>query len=53
MIDALARFQRTEVMTEWPADLTAERYPKFLAGTLPPAVTKSFHSDSDSLKAPA
>jgi hypothetical protein len=34
---ALARFRPTKVAAEWPAELVAERYPKFLAGTLPPS----------------
>jgi hypothetical protein len=33
--DALARFKPTRVAVEWPADITNERYAKFLAGTLP------------------
>jgi hypothetical protein len=32
---ALARFKPTRVAVEWPGDLVAECYPKFLAGTLP------------------
>src|SRR5256886_17512461 len=34
---ALAKFRPTKVAAEWPADLVAERYPKYLAGTLPPS----------------
>ncbi|MGZ6144263.1 MAG: DUF5694 domain-containing protein, partial [Myxococcales bacterium] len=33
----LAKFQPTRVAAEWPAEVTAERYPKYLAGTLPPS----------------
>ena len=33
----LARFRPTEVMVEWDAPVVAERYPKYLAGTLPPS----------------
>jgi hypothetical protein len=33
--DALARFEPTVVGVEWPADTVDERYPKYLAGTLP------------------
>ncbi|HNB50756.1 MAG TPA: DUF5694 domain-containing protein [Anaerolineales bacterium] len=32
---ALARFHPTQVAVEWPAEVTDERYAKFLAGTLP------------------
>lgn len=32
--DALARFQPTFVGVEWPAEVVAERYPQYLAGTL-------------------
>lgn len=35
--DALARFRPTKVAVEWPKDLVAERYPKYLGGTLPPS----------------
>lgn len=35
--DALARFKPTKVAAEWPADLTHERYAKYLDGTLPPS----------------
>jgi hypothetical protein len=35
--DGLARFHATKVMVEWPGDVTDERYPKYLAGTLPPS----------------
>lgn len=35
--DALARFKPTKVAVEWPRDIVAERYPKYLAGTLPPS----------------
>jgi hypothetical protein len=34
---ALARFRPTQVMVEWPAAIVAERYPKYVAGTLPPS----------------
>lgn len=34
---ALARFRPTKVGVEWPEDLVAERYPKFLAGALAPS----------------
>ncbi|MCA1827127.1 MAG: DUF5694 domain-containing protein [Myxococcales bacterium] len=37
IVSGLARFQPTQVAVEWPADLVAERYPKYLAGTLPPS----------------
>jgi len=33
----LAKFRPTKVMAEWPAELVAERYPKYLAGTLGPS----------------
>lgn len=33
--NALARFHPTKVAVEWPEKLVAERYPKYLAGTLP------------------
>lgn len=33
--EALARFSPTRVAVEWPANVVDERYPKFLAGTLP------------------
>ncbi|HYV68427.1 MAG TPA: DUF5694 domain-containing protein, partial [Myxococcales bacterium] len=35
--DRLAAFKPTKVMAEWPAELVAERYPKYVAGTLPPS----------------
>ncbi|HEY3812608.1 MAG TPA: DUF5694 domain-containing protein [Caulobacteraceae bacterium] len=35
--DALARFKPTKIAVEWPADIVAERYPKYLAGTLAPS----------------
>jgi hypothetical protein len=35
--DALSRFKPTKVGVEWPADLVAERYKQYLAGTLPPS----------------
>lgn len=35
--DALARFRPTLVAAEWPAEVVAERYPKYLAGALPPS----------------
>lgn len=35
--DALARFKPTKVGVEWPADLVADRYKQYLAGTLPPS----------------
>jgi len=34
---ALAKFRPTRVAAGWPAATTAERYPKYLAGTLPPS----------------
>src|SRR5437870_11114298 len=34
---ALARFRPTKVAAEWPAELVADRYPKYLAETLPPS----------------
>ena len=37
LTDALAGFQPTKVAVEWPSDIVAERYPKYLAGTLPPS----------------
>jgi hypothetical protein len=37
LTDALARFKPTKVGVEWPADLVAERYKQYLAGTLPPS----------------
>jgi hypothetical protein len=35
--DALARFKPTKIGVEWPADIVAERYKLYLAGTLPPS----------------
>lgn len=35
--DALARFKPTKVGVEWPADVVAERYKQYLAGTLAPS----------------
>jgi Family of unknown function (DUF5694) len=35
--DALARFKPSKVGVEWPADLVAERYKQYLAGTLAPS----------------
>lgn len=35
--DALARFRPTKVAVEWDADVVADRYPKYLAGSLPPS----------------
>jgi len=35
--DALARFKPTKVAAEWDADTVAERWPKYLDGTLPPS----------------
>lgn len=35
--DALARFKPDKVAVEWPRDIVQERYPKYLAGTLPPS----------------
>jgi len=35
--DALARFKPTKVAAEWPADVAAERYGQYLAGTLKPS----------------
>lgn len=34
---ALSRFRPTLVAAEWDAPVVAERYPKYLAGTLPPS----------------
>lgn len=34
---ALGRFRPTIVAAEWPAETVAERYPKYLAGSLPPS----------------
>jgi hypothetical protein len=34
---ALARFHPTKVAVEWPEELVAERYAKYIAGTLPPS----------------
>ena len=34
---ALARFRPTKVAVEWPEDIVAERYRKYLAGTLAPS----------------
>ena len=34
---ALARFKPTKIAVEWPADTVAERFPKYLAGTLAPS----------------
>src|SRR5438270_6572291 len=33
----LARFAPTRIAVEWPQDLVAERYRKYLDGTLPPS----------------
>ena len=33
----LARFRPTKVAVEWPKEIVDERYPKYLAGTLPPS----------------
>ena len=33
----LAAFKPTRIDVEWPKELVAERYPKFLGGTLPPS----------------
>lgn len=35
--DALARFRPTKIAAEWPADVTHERYARYLDGTLPPS----------------
>jgi hypothetical protein len=35
--NALARFRPTKVAAEWDADTVAERWPKYLGGTLPPS----------------
>lgn len=35
--NALSRFKPTKVGVEWPADLVAERYKQYLAGTLQPS----------------
>ncbi len=37
LVEALARFAPTRVVVEWPAQTVAERYPKYLAGTLAPS----------------
>ena len=37
LTEALARFKPTKVGVEWPADLVAERYKQYLAGTLSPS----------------
>lgn len=37
VVDGLARFHPTLVAVEWPAGLTAERWAKYQAGTLPPS----------------
>jgi hypothetical protein len=37
VISALARFKPTKIGVEWPADIVAERYQQYLAGTLPPS----------------
>ena len=35
--DALARFKPNKIGVEWSKDVVNERYPKYLAGTLPPS----------------
>jgi len=35
--EALARFKPTKIGVEWPADLVADRYKQYLAGTLAPS----------------
>jgi len=37
VVAALARFRPTKVAAEWDADTVAERWPKYLGGTLPPS----------------
>jgi hypothetical protein len=37
VIAGLARFKPTKVGVEWPADIVAERYKQYLAGTLAPS----------------
>jgi len=37
LTDALAAFHPNKVAVEWPKDLVEERFPKYLAGTLPPS----------------
>ena len=37
VVRGLARFAPTRVAVEWPAETVAERWPKYLAGTLPPS----------------
>ncbi len=37
LTDALARFKPTKIGVEWPADIVAERYRQYIAGTLPPS----------------
>jgi hypothetical protein len=35
IVDGLARFRPTHVGVEWPASIVEQRYPEYLAGTLP------------------
>jgi hypothetical protein len=35
--EALARFKPNKIAVEWPKNVVNERYPKYLAGTLPPS----------------
>lgn len=35
VVNKLARFEPTRVAVEWPKEIVDERYPKYLAGTLP------------------
>jgi hypothetical protein len=35
--ESLAAFKPTRIAVEWPKETVEERYPKFLAGTLPPS----------------
>jgi hypothetical protein len=37
VVPALARFAPARVAVEWPAEVVAERYPKYLDGALPPS----------------
>jgi hypothetical protein len=37
IVSSLARFSPTQVDVEWPREVADERYPKYLAGTLPPS----------------
>lgn len=41
LTNALARFKPDKLAIEWPKDVVEERYPKYLAGTLPPSPNES------------